>query len=106
MKTLQIFKVLIAMVLIAISSCSQIKDDNRVVMKGKGDELLVINLPAAACEKCQKVIEDGLSKEKGVKQSILNLKTKEVSIVYDAQIISQEILHATVTKLNFEMPCK
>lgn len=106
MKKLQVFTLLISMALIAITSCSQIKDENRVVVKGKGDELLVVKIPAAACEKCQKVIEEGLYSENGVKQSILNLNTKEVSIVYDPQIISPEILKTTVTELSYKMPCK
>lgn len=106
MKFLQTFSLKLIVLLITITSCNQINDDNRVVIKGKGDELLVINIPAAACEKCQKVIEDGLANEKGVKQSILNLKTKDVSIVYDPQTISPEIIKTTVTGLSYKMPCK
>lgn len=92
--------------LVSSISCNQIKDENRVVIKSESDELLYIKIPAAGCGKCQKVIENGLANEKGVKQSILNLNTKEVSIVYDAQIISPEILKATVTELSYKMPCK
>lgn len=106
MKNLQTFLLILMVILITNTSCNQIKDDNRVVIKGKGDELLVINIPAAACEKCQKVIEEGLANEKGVKQSILNLKTKDVSIVYDPQTISPEIIKTTVTELSYKMPCK
>ena len=106
MKKLQVFTLLTILAVITTTSCNQIKNENRVLMQSKGDTLLVINLPSAGCDKCQKTIEGGLSDEKGVKQSILNLKTKNVSIVYDPLIISPEILKSTVTELSYKMPCK
>ncbi len=106
MKKLSVRLLILSIGLTTTISCNQLKDDNRVVMKSMSDSLLVIHIPAAACGKCQKVIEDGLVNENGVKQSLLNLKTKEVSIVYDAQIISPDVLKATVTELSYKMPCK
>ncbi len=91
--------------LITNTSCNQIKNEDRVLMKGKNDSLLIVKIPDAACEKCQKVIEEGLFNQKGVKQSILNLQTKEVSIVYDPLIVSPQILKDTVTELSYKMPC-
>ncbi len=106
MKIASIKFLILTIGLISSISCNQIKDEKRVVIKSESDDLLFIKIPAAACGKCQKVIEEGLANEEGVKQSILNLNSKEVSIVYDAQIISPEILRATVTELSYKMPCK
>lgn len=91
---------------VAIISCNQIKEDKRVLIKGANDSLLVINIPTASCENCQNVIEGGLQNEKGIKQSLLNLNTKNVSIVYDPAITSPELIKTTVTQLTYKMPCK
>jgi mercuric ion binding protein len=98
--------VIIGAIIFAVSSCNQTAKEERVLVKGTNDSLLVINIPAASCENCQKVIEDGLYKEKGVKQSILNLNTKQVSIVYAPSITNPFIIEATVNKLATQMPCK
>ena len=87
------------------TSCNQIKEEKRVVMQGEGDSLLVVKIPDAACKKCQKVIEGGLLDEIGIKQSILNLKTKEVFVVYDTKLTSPEIITTTITELHPNMPC-
>ena len=105
MKKLKRNLLLIAISIISAISCNQIKNENRVVIKGKTDSLLIVEIPDAACDKCQKVIEDGLANQTGVKQSILNLKTKEVSIVYDPLLIAPQNLIDTVTKLSYKMPC-
>ena len=93
------------MAMITTTSCNQIQYEKRVLIQGKGDSLFVVKISDASCDKCQKVIESGLIDEKGIKQSILNLKTKEVSIVYDPQVTSQEIIAATISKLRPSMPC-
>ena len=71
MKNIKIILILFTVIL-SIASCSRIKEDKRVLIKDQNDSLLVINIPAASCENCQKVIEEGLQHVKGVKQSLLN----------------------------------
>lgn len=105
MKKIQNISLLIITALLTITSCNQIKDEKRVLMQVEGDSLFVVKISDAACDKCQKVIEGGLLDEKGIKQSILNLKTKEVSVVYDPQVTSPEIIITTITKLRPNMPC-
>lgn len=105
MRNLIVF--IMAVIALTVStSCSRIDKENRIVLKSDTDSLLVVHIPDAACRKCQKVIEGGLQNKSGVKQSILNLTTKEVSIVYDPQLISLEMLNATVNELSYQMPCK
>ena len=105
MKKIQTISLLIIMALITITSCNQIKDEKRILVRGEGDSLFVVKIPDAACDKCQKVIEGGLLDEKGIKQSILNLKTREVSVVYDPQATSPEMITSVITKLRPNMPC-
>ena len=91
--------------IITTISCNQIKEETRVIVQGEEDSLLVVKIPDAACEKCQKVIEGGLSDDKGIKQSILNLTTKEVSVVYDPQLTSADIIMTEIQELRPSMPC-
>ncbi len=97
---------MIITVILAITACNHVKEEKRVLIKGVNDSLLVIDIPKASCENCQKVIEGGLQNEKGIKQSLLNLNTKKVSIVYDPTITSPQLIKTTVTQLTYKMPCK
>ena len=99
-------KVMILAAIFAFSSCNQIAKEERVLVKNLSDSLLVINVPKAGCENCQKVIEDGLFNEKGIKQSILNLHTKQVSIVYKPNEVTAAELQTKVKSLINEIPCK
>ncbi|MBL6731122.1 MAG: heavy-metal-associated domain-containing protein [Bacteroidia bacterium] len=96
--------VLFAAILV-IASCNQLKPENRIVSVQASDSLLVIRLPNAKCENCQKVVESGMSKIDGVKQTVLNLHTKEVSIVYNPNIVATVELSKNVKILETQMPC-
>ena len=91
---------------LAFSSCTKIAKEERVLVKNLSDSLLVINVPKASCENCQNVVEGGLSKVNGVKQSILNLHTKQVSIVYNPSVIKANELQIKTKSLINEIPCK
>ena len=105
MKKIQTILPLIIIALIATTSCNQIKEETRVITQSEGDSLLVVSIPDAACWKCQKVIEDGLSDVQGVKQSILNLTTKEVSVVYNPQLTTAEAITNTIKEHRPNMAC-
>lgn len=92
--------------LFTLSSCNRIPPEERVIVKQESDSLLVLSVPNGKCMKCQGIMETGLGTELGVKQSILNLHTKEVSIVYDAEKISAEDLENKVEDLRLQFPCK
>jgi periplasmic mercuric ion binding protein len=48
-----------------------------------GDEPQIVKIKTSAiCEMCKKTIERNLAYEKGVKEATLDLKTKEVTVVY------------------------
>lgn len=98
--------ILIALIIVSTTSCNRIKKEERVLVKGENDAVLVINTPKAKCYKCQKIIEDGLQNINGVKQSILDLNLKKVSIVYTPENTTPEILSKTVVALTKQIPCK
>ncbi len=98
--------VLMALVVMSAISCNRIEKEKRVLVKGKGDAVLVLNMPKAKCHKCQKIIEDGLQKINGVSQSILDLNTKKVSIVYAPEDTTPELLSSSAEKLIKQIPCK
>ncbi len=82
------------------------KEETRVLSLKKGDISLVLETPTAGCEKCQKIMEDGLKKVSGVKASILNLNTKKVSIAYSPEETDATQLKNTVAELVEQFPCK
>ncbi|RNC86250.1 MAG: hypothetical protein ED556_08095 [Winogradskyella sp.] len=93
-------------VLLALVSCNRIPEEKRVLEKDKADKVFVMQVPKARCANCQKVIEGGLQNVAGVKQSILNLHTKEVSVVYKPEEISKIDLEEKVKTLKGQIPCK
>ncbi|GGD18310.1 heavy-metal-associated domain-containing protein [Hyunsoonleella pacifica] len=98
--------IFILLILVSVISCNRIEKEERVLVKPEGEAVLVINTPKARCHKCQKIIEGGLQKVDGVSQTILDLNTKQVSIVYTPESTTSEVLNATVEKLVKEIPCK
>ncbi|MBQ4822882.1 heavy-metal-associated domain-containing protein [Aquimarina sp. MMG016] len=93
-------------ILLILFSCNHIKKEKRVLIQKKGDAVMVVNIPKAACKKCQRIIEEGLQNESGVQQSILDLHTKRLSVVYTPEETSSEILGTTIEKLAKQIPCK
>lgn len=96
--------IVLALVLFSILSCNYKED--RVLVKAEGEAILVVNTPTAGCRKCQKHIESALKNIDGVSQSILNLNTKKVSIVYSPETTSEAILSSTMEELKKKIPCR
>ncbi|MGY3793273.1 cation transporter [Aquimarina sp. 433] len=85
---------------VLFTSCgSNEEEEKRVLQIKEGDNTLVVNIPKAACKKCQKILEEGIFKESGVQQSILNLHTKNLSVVYTPEKTSPRILETTIERL-------
>ncbi|MDI9309319.1 MAG: cation transporter [Limnohabitans sp.] len=101
-------KKIITTLVITISfiSCNKKTEETRKINKEKEDALVIYKIPKARCENCQNVIEAGLLSEKGIKQSILNLNTKEVSIVYNPNLIDYKKIDNRVKYLATQIPCK
>ena len=91
---------------LTIFSCNRIPEEERVLVKSETDSVLVVAVPNAGCVNCQSIMEGSLDKESGVKQTILNLHTKEVSIVYEPNLVTPESLEKKVQSLRRKLPCK
>jgi len=98
--------ILLAITSLILVSCNRIGKEERVLVKEDTDLVFVFDIPKAGCKNCQRVVEGGLENEKGVKQSILNLNTKQVSIVYQPDVTTREVLEKRVTTLMSKIPCK
>jgi|SRR5689334_8648503 len=57
---------------------------------------------SAICEQCKERIEHDLSFEKGVKSSSMNLETKEVTVVYNAQKTDPQKIRTAITKSGYD----
>ena len=57
---------------------------------------------SAICEQCKEKIEHDLSFEKGVKSNVLNLETKEITVVYNAQKTDPEKIRVAITKIGYD----
>ncbi|MBQ8051804.1 MAG: heavy-metal-associated domain-containing protein [Bacteroidaceae bacterium] len=64
--------------------------------------LVVTTQPQMHCENCEKKIKGNLRFEKGVKRIETNLKTKQVTITYDADKTSPENLLKALKKIGYE----
>jgi len=102
---MRIIITLIATILITASCNRTPPEETRTLAIGETDSVVVVPVPGAVCYKCQNVIEGGLKDELGVKQSILNLHTKQVSIVYSPTSTTAEALEEKVASLIPDLPC-
>ncbi|CAN5683481.1 hypothetical protein BH11BAC1_BH11BAC1_24910 [soil metagenome] len=62
----------------------------------------VIIKTSALCEQCKEKIEHDLSFEKGVKSNVMNLETKEVTVVYNTQKTDPEKIRMAITKIGYD----
>ncbi len=97
---------IIILALVLTGSCNRIEKETRVLIQREGDATLVVNIPKAACKKYQKIIEGGLQNENGVQQSILDLHSKNLSVVYIPGETTPEILKLSIDNLAKQIPCK
>lgn len=91
---------------ITVLSCGYIPEETRVLSVADTDAVMVVDVPNARCSKCQNIIEGGLAEEAGVKESILNLHTRQVSIAYAPGQTTPEELEKIVADLIPTLPCK
>mgnify|MGYP000312526779 CR=1 FL=1 len=67
------------------------------------DKLSKIDIKTSAvCNHCKTKIEKGLLKQKGVKEAILNLDNKILTVTYDSDKITPEKLRASISKLGYD----
>ena len=98
--------ILLFFAMLTMYSCGRFAKEERVLITSETDSVLVVSVPNAGCKNCQRIMETALKNEVGVKQSILNLHTKEVSIVYETALTAPETLEHKVSALRKKLPCK
>ena len=57
---------------------------------------------SSQCEDCKQRIENKLNFTKGVKSSTLDLKTKEVTVIYDKEKINPEAIRTAIAKVGYD----
>lgn len=60
-------------------------------------------LGGISCQVCVNKIEKKLSKLEGMKEAVVNLSTKKLSVDYDETILKEETIIETVKKLGYEI---
>ena len=56
----------------------------------------------ALCDQCKQKIEHDLSFEKGVKSGILNLETKEVTVIFNSKKTDPDKIRYAITKMGYD----
>ena len=68
----------------------------------KDIRVVVFKVSQMHCEKCEKKVKDNMRFEKGLKDIATEVKTRMVTITYDAEKTNVKNLQAGFNKLNYE----
>ena len=68
----------------------------------KDIRVVVFKVSQMQCEKCEKKVKDNMRFEKGLKDIATEVKTKMVTITYDAEKTNVKNLQAGFNKFNYE----
>lgn len=68
----------------------------------KDIRVVVFKVSQMHCEKCEKKVKDNMRFEKGLKDVSTEVKTKTVTITYDAEKTNVKKLQAGFNKFNYE----
>ncbi len=75
----------------------------------QGSKIETIQIKTSAmCKQCKDRIENGMAYEKGVKDVVLDVETKVVTIRYNTKSTTPEILRKKIFRLGYdadEVPC-
>lgn len=69
----------------------------------KDIRVVVFKVSQMHCEKCEKKVKDNMRFEKGLKDIATEVKTKLVTITYDAEKTNVKNLQAGFNKFNYEV---
>jgi len=59
-------------------------------------------LTSAQCQPCKTTIEKALLNEKGVRSAILDLKTKQVKVIYNSKKTTPESLRKAISNAGYD----
>jgi len=83
-------KILLLIVLMAFALLTSAQSDTLVVKT------------SVLCNECKERIEHDLSFTKGVKSNVVNLDTKEVTVVYNGEKTNPEKIRVAITKIGYD----
>ncbi len=69
-------------------------------LKAQTDTVKIIT--TSLCSTCKKTIEHNLSFEKGIKKSIVNIDTKELTVIYDSKKTNPDKIRLALTKIGYD----
>ena len=67
---------------------------------GQTDTLVVKT--SVICNECKERIEHDLSFAKGVKSNVVNLETKEVTVIYNSEKTDPQKIRTAITKIGYD----
>ncbi len=73
-----------------------------VVVMAKDFRTVVFQVDQMHCENCERKVQNNMKFEKGMKEVKTDLKTKTVTITYDAEKTNVEKLQAGFKKFKYE----
>ena len=53
------------------------------------------------CEMCKKTIEENLLRMKGIKKAEWTIKTQQLHIVYNQEIVSEDAIHQKISSIGY-----
>jgi mercuric ion binding protein len=70
------------------------------LVSGQTDTLIVKT--SVICNECKERIEHDLSFTKGVKSNVVNLETKEVTVIYNTEKTDPQKIRMAITKIGYD----
>ena len=62
----------------------------------------VVIRTSSVCEMCKELIEKELSFEKGVKKSILDIRSKDITVIYNPEKTTPEKIKQAITRVGYD----
>ena len=62
----------------------------------------IIIKTSAVCETCKKTIEHDLSFEKGVKSSVLDVETRQLTVIYNSSKTTPDKIRQRISKIGYD----
>jgi periplasmic mercuric ion binding protein len=79
-----------------------LSNGSNIFAQEQKNEAKILIQTSAQCEQCKKRIEETMAFEPGVKNSVLDLKTKQVTVVYNPKKTSPDKIRAALSKVGYD----
>lgn len=65
-----------------------------------------IGVPEIHCDHCKRSIEGALNPLEGVSEATVNVPAKQVTVAYDADVVSRDALIRAIEDQGYEVPAQ